>query len=285
MEKKLIFMSFFIIVFLAIIFLVYKSNELKRIYIAEVTKRIKQAKTYNTEILTENDIKHLPEPVQKYLTYVGALGKEKVHNFRVVFDGKMKLAPDKDWLKIKSEQYNFLEPHARLFFIRGNISGIPMVGLHSYVDKEAYMKIKLLSLIPVGNASGQEMNQSETVTVFNDMCLMAPATLIDDRIQWEIIDELTVKAIFNNNDSKISAELYFNEKGELINFISEDRYMTSSGKSYQKVRWSTPIESYKEINGFKLISQGKAIWHLPDNNYCYIKLKLKKIEYNCRDLK
>jgi hypothetical protein len=29
------------------------------------------------------------------------------------------------------------------------------------------------------------MSQSETVTLFNDMCIMAPATLVDAPIAWE----------------------------------------------------------------------------------------------------
>jgi hypothetical protein len=42
------------------------------------------------------------------------------------------------------------------------------------------------------------MTQSETVTLFNNMCLMAPATLIDSAIVWEAIDARTTKARFTN---------------------------------------------------------------------------------------
>lgn len=42
------------------------------------------------------------------------------------------------------------------------------------------------------------MDKTETVTLFNDMCLMAPATLIDRRIQWQEIDRNSVKATFIN---------------------------------------------------------------------------------------
>ena len=52
-----------------------------------------------------------------------------------------------------------------------------------YKDEKAIMVIKLAGLFKVVNAKGVEMNQGETVTVFNDMCCMAPATLIDKDIQ------------------------------------------------------------------------------------------------------
>ena len=34
------------------------------------------------------------------------------------------------------------------------------------------------------------MNQGETVTMFNDMCVMAPATLIHRAIEWECHEPL-----------------------------------------------------------------------------------------------
>ena len=53
------------------------------------------------------------------------------------------------------------------------------------------------------------MNMSETVTLFNDMCLFAPATLIDKEILWEPVDPRTVWARFTHNGITISAMLYF----------------------------------------------------------------------------
>jgi hypothetical protein len=80
-----------------------------------------------------------------------------------------------------------------------------------------------LGLFDVVNIKGDIMNKAETVTVFNDMCLMAPATLIDPRIEWVSMDSLSAEASFTNGVNKISAMLYFNEQGQLINFTSDDR--------------------------------------------------------------
>lgn len=121
------------------------------------------------------------------------------------------------------------------------------------------------------------MNTTETVTLFNDMCLMAPATLIDKRIQWQTIDSNTVKAIFTNHNISITAVLYFNTKGQLINFISNDRTNITDMKQYP---FSTPIHSYAEINGFHLMHTGDAVWQMPDGDFIYGRFVLKRIEYN-----
>ena len=141
------------------------------------------------------------------------------------------------------------------------------------------MEVKLFGLFPVVQAKGIEMNKAETVTVFNDMCLMFPASLIDKRIQWEPIDSKSVKAVFTNGSNKITANLYFNETGQLINFISDDRYAISDMKQY---RFSTPVKDYKLINGRNIPTYGEAVWHYPEGEFIYGKFYLKIIEYNVK---
>jgi hypothetical protein len=110
------------------------------------------------------------------------------------------------------------------------------------------------------------------------MCLLAPATLIDKRIQWQPIDNSSVKATFTVNNISISAILYFNEKGELINFLSNDRYAIADRKQYP---FLTPVKEYRNINGYNLPGHEEAIWRYPEGDFCYGKFFLKQVEYNC----
>jgi len=230
-------------------------------------------------LLTEKDIEHLPLPVRKYLRYTGVINKEKVNNVRIVFDVEMR-EKGKDWFKATSVQYNFYDEPTRLFFMKANMFGMTVPGYHRYVEANATMDIRLFGLFPIVKQSGDIMNKTETVTLFNDMCLMVPATLIDKRIQWEPIDSLTTKAVFTNRGISISATLYFNETGQLINFTSDDRTAISDMKQY---RFSTPVAGYKNINGINVMTGGEAIWHYPDGEFVYGKFNLKSIEYNYAD--
>jgi hypothetical protein len=115
-----------------------------------------------------------------------------------------------------------------------------------------------------------------------DMCIAAPSTLIDKRIEWEIIDPLTIRAIFNDNGLKVSGVLNFNGNGELVNFSTEDKYYAPDGKSYKKVRWSAPVKDYKDMNGFKLATYTEAIWHFEEGDFCYGISHTKEIRYNCQ---
>ena len=160
--------------------------------------------------------------------------------------------------------------------MKGKMYGTTVPGYHSYQNEKATMQIKLFGLFDVVNIKGAIMNKAETVTVFNDMCLIAPATLIDKRIEWTAIDNLSAKAIFTNGTNKITATVYFNQEGQLVNFISDDR----SAIDMKQYRFSTPVKEYTSINGTNIWKHGETIWHYPDGEFVYGKFTLKSIEYN-----
>jgi hypothetical protein len=274
-----------IIILIALTISLYYSQGMKRLYKKEVKIGIERIKGIQPGIVTENDILHLPAIVQQYLHYTGVVGREKVMNFRVEFEGRIRSNPSDGWMKLNSVQYNFTDKPTRIFYIKASKMGIPALGIHLYKNETAIMLIKMLGLFTVADAKGTEMNQGETVTVFNDMCLMAPATLIDKNIQWESVDSLTVKAKFTNGGITIGATLFFNEKGELINFISYDRFETKDGQTYLNYPWKTPVMEYKLINGYRLALGGQTIYEHPEGDFCYGEFIIKNIEYNCKELK
>jgi len=79
----------------------------------------------------------------------------------------------------------------------------------------------VLIISPSGQLFGMPLSLLDH-SPFNNF--LVPATMIDKRIEWVPIDSLSAKAIFTNGTNKITATLYFNEQGQLINFILDDRY-------------------------------------------------------------
>jgi hypothetical protein len=249
----------------------------------EFTSRVKadflNNNTFSTDILTEKDISDLPTPVQNYLHYTKSVGQEKIKNFKAEFTGVMRSSVDDKGMNVQSVQYNFYKNPSRYFYMSATKMGMPASGLHIYQNESATFQVKLLNWINLVDAKGEKMTQGETVTLLNDMCLIAPATLIDDRIEWESINDTLVKAHFTNGSVSVSAELYFNEKHELVNFVSYDRYETD-GKNYNSYPWLTPVENYQMINGYLLPSRGRLIYKRPDGDFTYGELEYKSVKYN-----
>ena len=173
-------------------------------------------------------------------------------------------------------------PATRLFFLDATKKQIPVSGFHSFKNGKAYMDIRLLSLFKVKYIEGKEINISATVTFFNELCCMAPAGLIDERIKWLETEGNKVKATFTDFGITISAWLHFNEKGELVNFVSEDRYAASENGETIKLKWSTPLRDYKITNGYKLASYAEAIYTYPDGDFTYATFSLKDLRVNVK---
>ncbi len=90
-----------------------------------------------------------------------------------------------------------------------------------------------------------------------------------------------IKATYSiNGDTNISAILYFNAKGQLINFVSNDRMDVNSK---QTIPFSTPVHKYGKINGYNLPVVADAVYHFPDGDFVYGKFYLQDIQYNLKN--
>ncbi len=259
----------------------WSNNQFDSSFVLDVKHHLQKNKHSKTDLLSETDIQSLPIPVQKYLRYCGALGKPKIYNMRIAFQGEMR-GKNIDWFPFRSLQYNFFEDPARLFFIKGKMYGLYVPGYHDYQNGTDRMNIKLFGLIPVIQEEGAQLDKTETVTYFNDLCLFAPAALIDKRILWESVDSSSVRATFTNGVNKISATLFFNPAGQLVNFISDDRSPIDEGKP---VRFSTPVKEYKSFEGRNIPTYGEAAWHYPSGEFVYGKFSLESVVYNIDSVK
>jgi len=204
---------------------------------------------------------------------------------KVTFEGRIRSNPNGGWMKLKAYQISSFETPTRIFFIKASKMGIPAIGLHCFKNGKASMKVKLLGLFTVVDVAGDLMDKSETVTHFNDMCLMAPGTLIDKMIEWEELDPLTVRAKYTCKGKTISAVLYFNTDGYLENFESNDRYDLSDPKNPKLDPFLTPIESYREQSDYVLPQIAKTVYRRPNGDFVYGEFTVKSIEYNVKKAK
>ena len=231
-------------------------------------------------LLVEEDLHHLPPLVARFLRFVGVVGAPRVYNLHATMQGELHPAPGAPALHFHVEQTSTFGERARLFSMRARKAFIPFTALHRYVGSTASMQVKLAGLIEIVNAAGPEMNQSETVTMFNDMCLLAPATLIDPTINWSELAADRVGATFRNAGNTITAELTFAEDGSLVLFTSDDRFQSADGKTYLRYRWSTPIAAYGSYHGFRLPARAQAAWRQPGGEYVYARSDIVDVTYN-----
>jgi hypothetical protein len=233
------------------------------------------------QLVTEQDLARVPPLVQHYIRHSGGIGQPRIHDLEVRFKGELRNGVGKPWMKIRAEQRErFGVSTARLFFVEGSMYGLPFDGYHRMIGATATMEVRALSLANMVAARGPEMDQGETVTLFNDMCILAPTTLLYADIDWETISATTIRATFRNAGQRITADLIFDKNGDLANFVSRDRYMSADGKTYENYPWSTPLSDYREFGRARIAAKGEAVWSMPEGHFVYARFEVIELRYN-----
>jgi len=235
----------------------------------------------SADVLTEADLGPLPEPVQRYVRLSGVVGQPRIRNFHATWKGRIRGGPTSPWMAFTAEQRNTLDPPRRFFKMDATMKGLPVDVLHAFDERGATMRVKLLSVVSMVDAKGPELTRAETVTLFNDLCLLAPGALVSPRITWEPIDAHTARARFTLQANSIRAELRFNDQGELIDFASDDRSAGSpDGTTFTRMRWTTPMRDYAQVGPARVATRGDAVWHPASGAYAYGEFELISLAYN-----
>lgn len=235
-----------------------------------------------TSIVTEAELVSLPAPVQRYLRFTESIGQPRIRNFRAFFTGRLRGGRDEPWMNATIEQVSsWGATPARLFLIDAVMKGLPVDVLHRFTDADATFRVRLLSLVTMVNARGPELTRAETVTIFNDLCFLAPTSLLDPSVRFEPIDDRSVRAFFTRGQQTVSAELRFDDRGALIDFVSDDRLRASSdGTRFTPMRWSTPFVDYQRFGTRTLAANGEARWAEPAGAFTYAEFRLERIDFN-----
>ncbi len=218
--------------------------------------------------------------MRRYVRATGALGRPRPRNVRVEFDAGMRRRPGADPMPSTSIQFNFFDRPTRLFLMEARMFGLPVRALHIYRDETATFRVRVASLVDMVNLSGPEISAAETVTVLNDMCVMAPGALADPRLSWEAIDDRSSRVRFTNGPHTVTATLVFDDDGLLVDFVSDDRPDSSTG-TFVPRRWRTPLSDYRPIaGGVRVATTGATVYDHPDGPFTYGEFRMRSIAYD-----
>jgi hypothetical protein len=231
-------------------------------------------------VLDETSLAPLPEPVRRYVCATGALGRPVPHSMRVEFDAAMRRAPGARPMRSTSVQYNLFDRPTRLFLMDARMFGLPVRALHLYREQAATFRVRVASLVDMVDLRGPEISRAETVTVLNDLCVMAPGALVDPRLAWDPIDDRSARVTFTNGPHIVTATLVLDADGLLVDFWSDDRPDSSTG-TFVPMRWRTPLGDYRVMaDGVRVATTGSALYERPDGPFAYGEFTLRSLEYD-----
>lgn len=97
---------------------------------SEVAKLFSKSKEVQPQLITEEDIKALPEPVQRYLKYTKVVGKERIRTVRLKQKGFFRQG-DRPWMPFEAEQYYTIDPAGFIWI--ANMKAFPLLSVKGSV--------------------------------------------------------------------------------------------------------------------------------------------------------
>ncbi|MZP29565.1 hypothetical protein GTO91_07580 [Heliobacterium undosum] len=248
---------------------------------SEVTELLQSSVASRGGVVQKADLERLPGPVQKWLEKAQVVGKERIQTVRLKQRGAMRTSPEGAWMPVEAEQYvTTAQPR---FIWKANVQAAPFISLlgrDKYIDGSGEMVIKLLGLVPVANARGEEMNQGSMVRFLAEM-VWYPSAALNDYIQWEAVDDHTAKATMRYGGTTETGLFGFNDNGDVVSFLA-DRYMEKDG-TYSLEKWSINSTEHEEKNGIRIPNKSSVTWRLSAGDFEWFRLEVIAVEYNAVD--
>jgi hypothetical protein len=165
--------------------------------------------------------------------------------------------------------------------MRAKRAYLPVEVLHAFRDGAASVRVRMLSFFPFMQGSGPDLTRAETVTILNDLALLAPGALVDPRCTWQAVDDRTAEVAYTLGPNTVGATLEFNDRDELVDFVSDDRLRSAAdGERFTRERWSTPVRDYQAFGAHRAMGRGEGHWHPAEGEFSYIELQLLELAIN-----
>jgi hypothetical protein len=225
--------------------------------------------------VAESDVATLPRAVQRYLRFMGVVGRPRDWSFRAGWKGRFRLAPNRSWMALEAWQYDTRLELTRLFYMRLRFFGVlPVLGRDIYRNGQGRMLVRPLDLVTVQDGRGPELDLGELVTYLNDCILVAPSLLLGPEAQWAAVDDESFEVALTDRGHTVRARVFLDERGAPRDFSTTDRFAQDprDAKRFVRTRWTTPIAGWRTVGGRALPAAGKAVWHPPAGDFAYAEM-------------
>jgi len=219
-------------------------------------------------MFTEEDIRHLPLPVQRYFRYCGYLGTPKMAYMKASLSGVDFVMSETRTIKIDYKQFNLVERPNRYALISSSLYGIPFEGLDAYANGTGSMKGTLGKIFRLFDQRGENMDRACLVTWLAE-CLMVPSAALQDFVKWETVDDTHAKASISWKGISASGVFSFAENGELLAFRTGDRVAIDMDGKETKAEWSAFFRKYHSANGLLQPTVIQSVWHYAEGDCVY----------------
>lgn len=229
-------------------------------------------------VVTATDLAALPEPVRRWLTRSGIVGRPRARFVRLRQRGELRTAPDQTFMQARAEQYFRISDPAFVWSVSLRMFGVlPVLGRDSYVSGRGHMRIDAAGLWPIVDARGPEIDQGTLLRFLGEL-VWFPSAALEPYIRWEANDRDSARAFMTYGGMSVPAWFTFDAEGRPTR-MEALRYM-SDGKDARITAWEVTMNAWQRFEDVEVPTHGEVSWLLESGRFTYYRWEITRVDYD-----
>lgn len=194
--------------------------------------------------------------------------------------GKMRTTPNGKWLSFTAEQEFTPQSPGFIWTTKVNVlPGINLLGRDLYDQGEGEMQIKLLGLIPIVNATGNEIDQGSLLRYLGEI-VWFPSGALHPGIRWESSGTNQAVATMTLGKTVASGTYTFSPEGDFLRYQALRYFNRSEGATLENWVIEADQMSFQTYQGVRIPTRFHVTWKLPEGDFHWLDLDVQDVTYN-----
>jgi hypothetical protein len=229
-------------------------------------------------VVRADEVAALPAPVARWLTASGVIDRPRVRTVHLRQRGGLRTAPDQAFMPAEAEQVFTTDEPGFVWSVRVTMGRlVPVAGRDQYLGGRGRMRISALSLIPLVNASGAEIDQGTLLRFLGEM-VWFPSAALAPYVRWDPVDDHSAWATMIYRGVTASALFRFDDRGRMVQLTAK-RYQ-GGGAGARLEDWAVIAHAWTEMSGVVVPSKGVVSWRTAGRAFDYYRWEITDIAYD-----
>ncbi|MGG6241872.1 DUF6920 family protein [Nodosilinea sp. AN01ver1] len=204
----------------------------------------------------------LPPPAQRYLSWAIAPDTPLASAVRLQMHGTIKLG--NQWHRFSGEEVIRWQ-RGMVWRATTWMQGLPILGADRLVDGGGEMRWKLLGLLPIVQASGEDVARSEAGRAQGE-AVWLPSVLCQPEITWTALNDVQVQADFTAFGEPAHLTLTLDDRGA-IQQVALPRWGNPEGGDYHYGTFGVVAEASGTFEGYTIPTRIRAGWFFGSDRF------------------
>ncbi len=217
-------------------------------------------KSLNCPVFEPDTRSDLPNLAKRFFHHSIQAGTSLATAVRLRMHGEIKL---NEWLPFQAEQVIWW-PQGMVWQATVKMKGLPLRGSDSWLDGKGRMQWRLLGLIPVMQAEGEDISRSAIGRMIGE-CMWLPSVLYQFGEGWSVADNV-LQTDLSLGEETVRLNLQLGDRGQLVS-IKYQRWGNPADEDFHYESFGGLIESEATFGGYTIPKQIRGGWYFGTENF------------------